>query len=357
MEVEALKAAGDVIFYQEYDEERKQPLVVVVMTKWMREVVAPRFSGESAWALDSTFKTNQFHLPLYGAMVPNQDGVGMPLFFMLCSADKGEQHEGAALSMTLKAVFDAISVRPRAIVIDKSFVELNAIQPVLEADYRDNPHLYGGGTEPPIRILLCWFHAKKAWVDHLLPKVKKEERAELFRRMDGLLLSDNEGVHQERLAQFRAAYAASEYKSVISYVESGWVGEGCVWKDMWPLFKRAFRHGDVNTTNLIERTWQTLKYSVFGRKVNKRVHDLILAIVGSASGDGFHGKTPLIEHYVVKQEIGKCNDVFFLLNMMHCIKLGNVVLRVGRFIVITMRFTKARIKHRVCVAIMFHVFH
>lgn len=88
-------------------------------------------------------------------------------------------------------------------------------------------------------------------------------------------------------------------------MEGGWVGETCAWRDKWPLFRRAFRHGDVNTTNLIERTWQTLKYSDFGRKVNKLLHDLIIAIVGSATGDGFHGKTPLIERYIIKQEIGK----------------------------------------------------
>jgi hypothetical protein len=35
-----------------------------------------------SWAIDSTFKTNQYDLPLYVGIVPNQCGRGMSVFYM-----------------------------------------------------------------------------------------------------------------------------------------------------------------------------------------------------------------------------------------------------------------------------------
>jgi hypothetical protein len=46
------------------------------------------FSLSNSWAFDSTFKTNQYDLPLYATIVPNQDGKGVPVFYMLCNKDK-----------------------------------------------------------------------------------------------------------------------------------------------------------------------------------------------------------------------------------------------------------------------------
>ena len=66
------------------------------------------FFKDNAWALDSTFKTNQWDLPLYAAIVPNQDGKGMPVFYMLCTKDKNEGHEGIAIELALSAVFESI---------------------------------------------------------------------------------------------------------------------------------------------------------------------------------------------------------------------------------------------------------
>lgn len=59
--------------------------------------MAIKFSWDNSWALDSTFGTNQYGLPLYAAIVPNQDGIGVPVFNMLWTKDKEEGHEGIAL--------------------------------------------------------------------------------------------------------------------------------------------------------------------------------------------------------------------------------------------------------------------
>lgn len=59
----------------------------------MRSMVS-RFFNNNSWALDSTLKTNQNGLPLYAAIVPNQDGIDMSVFHMLCSNDIKQRHEG-----------------------------------------------------------------------------------------------------------------------------------------------------------------------------------------------------------------------------------------------------------------------
>jgi hypothetical protein len=154
-----------VIFHQHYDptnnDSHKRPFVLVIQTPWMREL-AKKITPNSAWALDSTFKTNQYGLPLYAAMCPNFQGIGMPIFLMLCSADKGSGQEGVALELTIKAVFDRLGdVRPNAIVIDKSNTEYNALMKVIEHDkfcwMKNDNHI----IQTHCHLLLCWFHAKK----------------------------------------------------------------------------------------------------------------------------------------------------------------------------------------------------
>ena len=135
--------------------------------------MAMRFSTNNSWAIDSTFKTNIYGLPLYAAVLPNQQGVGLPIWFMLCTVDPGCRHDVIALSLTLKIIFGRIgNVRPSALVIDKSQQELEAIQNVVNEDpyswiIADN----GARHQIACQILLCWFHTKKAWVENLLPQV------------------------------------------------------------------------------------------------------------------------------------------------------------------------------------------
>jgi hypothetical protein len=90
VEVLMLEPQGKVIYYQPYapkdKDPRMRPFVVVFQDDFMRSV-AQRFSHGNSWALDSTFKTNQYDLPFYAVIVPNQDGKGMPVFYMLCTKD------------------------------------------------------------------------------------------------------------------------------------------------------------------------------------------------------------------------------------------------------------------------------
>jgi hypothetical protein len=115
-------------------ESHKRPFVLVIQTPWMRKL-AKKITCNLTWALDSIFKTNQCGLPLYAAMCPNFQSIGMPIYLMLCSTDKGSGQEGVALQLNLKAVFDRLGdVRPNAIVIDKRNIEYNALMNVIEHD-------------------------------------------------------------------------------------------------------------------------------------------------------------------------------------------------------------------------------
>ena len=138
------------------------------------------FFKDNAWALDSTFKTNQWDLPLYAAIVPNQDGKGMPVFYMLCTKDKNEGHEGIAIKLALSAVFASIGeVRPSAIVIDKHKTFLNSINKVIFNDIHCWSFVNDTKIQIAGRIILCHFHVIKAWSENLLTRVPEPDKEKL----------------------------------------------------------------------------------------------------------------------------------------------------------------------------------
>ena len=49
-----------------------------------------RLTLNNSWAIDLTFKTNQFGLPLYAIVAPNPMGIGILLWYMRGSFDKGK---------------------------------------------------------------------------------------------------------------------------------------------------------------------------------------------------------------------------------------------------------------------------
>jgi hypothetical protein len=79
-----------VIFHQPYSNEDPNPqkhlFVLVMQTEEMMQR-AKAITPNSAWVIDSTFKTNQWNMPLYARMCPNAHCLGMPVFLILCSAD------------------------------------------------------------------------------------------------------------------------------------------------------------------------------------------------------------------------------------------------------------------------------
>jgi hypothetical protein len=175
VEAMRLRDIGKVLFYQDYDSNNedptKRPFVLVLHDDFMRQN-AIRFSFGRSWAIDSTFKTNQYDLPLYAGIVPNQCGRGMHVFYMLCSKNTGSIQEKITLELCLNVVFEAIgNVRPTCIVIDKHKTLLLAIQKVVDEDkycWRDE---LVGTEQIAGRLLLCRFHVMKAWSENLLTRV------------------------------------------------------------------------------------------------------------------------------------------------------------------------------------------
>ncbi|MCO5577975.1 hypothetical protein L7F22_031812 [Adiantum nelumboides] len=181
----------------------------ILQDKWMLEM-GIRFSANNAWAIDSTFKTNKYGLPLFAAVLPNQLGVGIPIWFMLCTCDVGARHEVIALEITIKRIFSRMAnVRPSALVIDKSQQELDALLRVVNED----PHCWEytfNGTRRQIacHVLLCWFHTKKAWVEHLLPQVPKEMHEDVYSTMCNIMHSVTEEEFEDRFQLLRQIYSS-----------------------------------------------------------------------------------------------------------------------------------------------------
>ena len=48
---------------------------------------------------------------------------------------------------------------------------------------------------------------------------------------------------------------------------------------------------------LVERMWQYVKYILLGGKVNRRLDDLILAIIGNPETGQRFGEGTLVDHY------------------------------------------------------------
>ena len=77
-EAYALKQEGKVAYVQLYI-PTKQSFVLIMQYQWMLNMCMC-LSKNNAWAIDSTFKTNVFGLPLYAAVAPNEQGFGIPLW-------------------------------------------------------------------------------------------------------------------------------------------------------------------------------------------------------------------------------------------------------------------------------------
>ena len=88
-------------------------------------------------------------------------------------------------------------------------------------------------------------------------------------------------VDFERMyTNFKEEY--SMHKNIVRYVSNGWCEKMCIWREMWPRFGRLFSHKNVETTNLVERLWQYVKYTLLDAQINRSAIDLLHALVGGS---------------------------------------------------------------------------
>jgi hypothetical protein len=161
-----------------------------------------------------------------------------------------------------------------------------------------------GETQTKCHLLLCNFHTKKAWVDNLLPKVGENEIDDLYKAMCTLMDAESKIEIEENYNTFKEDYG--HLAVVMRYVDVGWAGQNCYCRTMWTRFGRLFPHEFVDTTNLVERMWHFIKYTLLRRKFNRRLDELVLSIIGdpSLNGERMGGMT-LIEHYRERQMISE----------------------------------------------------
>ena len=55
----------------------------------------------------------------------------------------------------------------------------------------------------------------------------------------------------------------------------------------------------MDTTNLVERHWELIKYNVLQGKVNRSLQDLIMTIIGSAKDRTPIGQPTLLSQFVM----------------------------------------------------------
>ena len=104
-------------------------------------------------------------------------GIGIPLWYMICSFEKGSNYEKVALETYLKVIFvRSPKVRPNVIAIDKSWTSYNVISNVIAQDHESWIVANGERSQARCHLLLCQFDAKKSWVGNLLPKLSVAEK-------------------------------------------------------------------------------------------------------------------------------------------------------------------------------------
>jgi hypothetical protein len=167
-------------------------------------------------------------LPLYAAIVPNQDGKGVPVFYMLCK-DKKQWHEGIAIELALTSVFASIGkVRPSAIVIDKHKTSLNSINEVIDKD----AHCWTIGSEGRVqvarRVLLCHFHVLKAWSENLLICIPIPNKESLWRSLHVLMHCLVEEHFDDNLKKLYRDF--QHISNVADYIDAGWAGKNVPWR-------------------------------------------------------------------------------------------------------------------------------
>ncbi|KAG0572651.1 hypothetical protein KC19_VG113700 [Ceratodon purpureus] len=177
-------------------------------------------------AFEATFKTNQYGLPFYAAIVSNEDGIGIPVFYMFCSNDVREGHEGLVIETALSHIFGSLGeVTPFAIIIDKHKPSLNAIQRVVSNDVHYWTYKKGTKTQIGGQVLLCHFHAMKTWSENLLTKVLNEDKDRVWRALHVLMLCPSEDHFNENLTRFCIEF--QYIPTFAKYVISGWARITC----------------------------------------------------------------------------------------------------------------------------------
>ena len=145
-------------------------------------------------------------------------------------------------------------------------------------------------------VLLCEFHVKKAWSKSFQPKFESSFHwNSTYASLCGWLSAESQETFDEIYEILKEKVQAegvirggsAKVDAALKYLK-GWYSEGV----MWARFGRMFDHNEMETNNLLERWWGTLKYTEFGGRRNKSAFRLFLTVAGNGTADGESG-TPI----------------------------------------------------------------
>ena len=129
----------------------------------------------------------------------------------------------------------------------------------------------------------------------------KNLQDDVYTSLSNLMHCPTELAFEARYQELIMMY--SMHQNIVCYITNGWCGPYCMWRARWRRFGRLFNHGNVDTTNLVERLWQYIKYTLLDARINRSILELLHALVGdSKTGDRIGGT--LLRFFQQKQEIG-----------------------------------------------------
>ena len=84
------------------------------------------------------------------------------------------------------------------------------------------------------------------------------------------------------------------------------MGQSCGAMEEYVTYSgRLFRYKGMDTTNHVGRHWKWIKYSILSAKVNRKLRDLVVAIIGNTVDGTRVGGATLIDHFKQQQAISE----------------------------------------------------
>eukprot|EP01018_Ginkgo_biloba_P012381 Gb_26306 [translate_table: standard] len=216
-----------------------------------------KYSHGSLISMDATFSTNKYGYQLYTLMVFDKFQNGVPIAWVVSSRDTTSDIEE-----WVQAIFDA-GVKERqvwkvfAFMTDDVVAEIQALRIIFNCN-----------------ILLCLWHARRAWLKHVRSKASKEKIHDMFKDLGNIMheCKDDHAVHQA-INKFYVDYADQE--KFLNYFSITWLSNNRIYKYyivikyyMWAKAYRTMRHANQETNSAIEAYHAYIKHTYLCHRKN-----------------------------------------------------------------------------------------
>jgi hypothetical protein len=236
------------------------PLMIVYQSKIQREYMKEIDQYDCVYHLDSTHNMNRYGFPLTTLMRKDKSGCGIPVAHIVSSTER-EQDIAKFLSI-VNVTND--SFQPGAIVVDKSFAEINAVRKIF----------------PKCELVLCYFHVTQAiekWMNGrsvMYTGTIKNRIHGYIRKMHYANSCDERDKIVALFDSFLNEHALFDFKT---YFATNWMNElvyemwcTCCRRKMPTIFSK-------DTNNVLESFHRRLKHDdgLGGSRYVRRLDDLL----------------------------------------------------------------------------------